>query len=302
MLKAWFDDPVRAATLSWSFLSGGWMASFSAESGGTTPMRAVFAVVGVLGLVGAVRGALKNRVDSWYVLASLAMLILWVFGEDNQRRLIYPVLPLMLVHAAEVVQVLARRLQAMGRAHLPLLAGAAFVVVLSVPATLLVAQKAMERAPLIEGFGYSLSAMTPYYITVNLKSARAGARQSAEILAGLQMLDSATPPNARVMWTRPEYVAILGRREGAPLLFSWDRAKIAQEIQRTGTTHVIASRLFKSDLAGRQGDAYSTFAVDTPDYLHVALGIPDSESGTVEFALLEVDAEGLKRTLAAQAR
>jgi hypothetical protein len=302
ILKAWIDKPVLVATLSWTNLVGGWIASFSADSGVPFAMRVVFSVTGLLAFVGAVHGAFRNHLDSWYLLLSTAMLLLWVFPEDNQRRLFYPILPLALVHAAEVLQALGKRVQLAGRTYFPLLAGAAFVAVLSVPATLLVAQKAMDRQPLIEGFGYSLSSMTPYYTIVNLKGAHSWAERGAVILAGLQMLDRATPPNAKVMWTRPEYIAVLGRREAVPWYFSWDRAKLARELQRTGTTHVIASRIFKSDLAGMDGDAYSAFAVDTPDYLHLALAVPDPGSGAIEFALLQVDEDALKRTIAALPR
>jgi hypothetical protein len=302
ILKAWFEEPARVSALSWSFLSGGWTASFSADADVSLSMRTVFAIVAVLGLAGAIRGALRNRLDSWYVLASAAMLALWVFETDNQRRLIYPLLPLVLVHAGEVVQAVGRRLVSAQLAYLPLLAGAGLVVAFSLPGTLLVAQKAMDRAPLVEGFGYSLSAMTTYYTAVNLKSARIAGQQSAAVLAGLQMMERATPPAARIMWTRPEYVAVLGRRQGVPWHFSWDRATLAREIQRSGTTHVIASRIFKPDLAGQTGDAYAAFAVDTPEYLHLAYAVPNPGSGAVEFALLEVDAERLKAALAAQAR
>jgi hypothetical protein len=256
-------------------------------------------VVAAAGLAGAAMGALKNRVDSWYVLASVAMLVLWVYPEDNQRRLIYPILPLMLVHAGEVLLVLGKRFPVAGRADFPLLAGAGLVAVLGVPATILVAQKAMDRETLVEGFGYSRSAITNYYTMVSVKGSRSWAQRSAAVLAGLQMVELATPPGARVMWTRPEYVAVLGKREGVPWYFSWDRATLARELQRTGTTYVIASRIFKSDLAGHDGDAYSPFAVDTPAYLHVALGIPDPDSKAIEFALLEVDPEALKREVAA---
>ena len=302
IVKAWLGDPLKVATFSWGSLMGGWIASFSADSGVAPTMRFVFGAVGALGAAGAAVGVLKNRLDSWYVLLSVAMLILWVFPEDNQRRLLYPILPLILVHAAEVVQALGKRFQAAGRAHFPLLAAGGLVAVLSMPAALLVAQKAVNREPLVEGFGYSLSSMTQYYTIVNLKGARSWAVRGAAILAGLQMLEAATPPNARIMWTRPEYVVVLGRREAVPWYFSWDRTMLARELQRTGTTHIIASRIFKSDLAGADGDAYSAFAVDTPDYLRLVLAVPDPETRAVEFALLEVDAEGLKRALAAQPR
>jgi hypothetical protein len=182
-------------------------------------------------------------------------------------------------------------------------AGAAFIVALSAPATSLVAQKAFDREPLIPGFDYTPAAMTDYYVVVNLKAAKALAWRHAAVLSGLQFLDKATPPNARVLWVRPEYVAVLGRRQGVPSYSSWDRAMLAKEILRTGTTHVVATRLFKSDLADRGGDAYAALVVDAPDYLrHPAMLIQNAETEVVEFALLEVDREELRREVEGRPR
>jgi hypothetical protein len=298
ILGHWMDEPVRVATRSWSALSGGWVSSFTGDSEEPAQLRFLFGVIAAMSIAGAVRGALRNRLDSWYVLASLAMLVLWVFSEDNQRRLLYPLLPLMLVHAAEALAALVESIRDAARARLGMLAGAALVVALSAPATFLVFQKSLDREPFVAGFGYSPAAMTDYYTTVNVKAARALAWRHAAVLAGLESIDRATPPGARVMWVRPEYIAVLGRRDSTPWYYSWDRATLAREIRRSGATHVVAARLFKSDLAGSEGDAYAAFAIDTPRYLRTVLVVPGPQPGVPEFVLLEVDAKGLEQALA----
>ncbi|MFZ3323172.1 MAG: hypothetical protein WA190_12430 [Usitatibacter sp.] len=297
ILGHWIDEPARVATKSWQALSGGWISSFTGDSEEPFGLRVLFGVIAAMGLAGAIRGALANRLDSWYVLASLAMLVLWVFSEDNQRRLLYPLLPLMLVHAAEALAALVQMVRDSTRVKMGVVAGAAFVIVLSAPATFLVFQKSLDRDPFISGFGYSPAAMTDYYTTVNIKGAHALAWRHAAVLAGLESIDRATPPGSRVMWVRPEYVAILGRRESTPWYHSWDRATLAREIRRSGATHVVAARLFKSDLSGADGDAYAAFAIDTPSYLRTILVVPGPEPGVPEFVLLEVDAKELEQVL-----
>ena len=298
ILGHWIDDPARVAAKSWHALSGGWVSSFTADSEEPFGLRVLFGMIAAMGLAGAIRGALGNRLDSWYVLASLAMLVLWVFSEDNQRRLLYPLVPLMLVHAAEAMAALVQGLRDPARANLGMVAGAALVITLGAPATFLVFQKSADRVPFVAGFGYSPAAMTDYYTTVNIDRARALAWRHGAVLAGLESIDRATPPGSIVMWVRPEYVAILGRRESTPWYHSWDRATLAREIRRTGATHVVAARLFKSDLEEGEGDAYAAFAVDTPRYLHTVLAVPGPQPGVPEFVLLEVDAKGLEQALA----
>jgi hypothetical protein len=106
-----------------------------------------------------------------------------------------------------------------------------------------------------------------------------------------------TPPGARVMWMRPEYVALLGHRAGTAWYHRWDRPTLAREIRRTGTDYLIAARLFKSDLAGDDGDAFAKLALDPPPYLHAAMVIA-SDNADQEFVLLQVDQAALDLYLA----
>jgi hypothetical protein len=290
----WVKDPGVAA-ISTGTLLGGWMASFTGYSGVGSSMRLFFGALGFMGVVGALLGARRNRIDSWYVLASLAMLFLWVFPEDNTRRLLYPVLPLLLVHAAEALAAACAPLKMALHERRVLLAGWAFAAAMTMPATLLVLDKALDREILVPGFAYTPSAMTPFYSKVNIAQARALAGEHAAVLSGLESLDRVTPPGSRIMWMRPEYIALLGRRPGVAWYHGWDRATLAREIRRSETGYLIASRLFKSDLAGHDGDAYAALAVDPPPYLRAAFVITAPGTTGQEFVLLEVDRAALDR-------
>lgn len=299
-VEFWTQHPAYTAELSSKVLGDGWVSSFTADAWEPMSIKIVLGTVAALGLAGVARGVMRNRLDSWYTLGGLAILFLWVFDEDNQRRLLYPLVPLVLCHAAESLAAAAGRLKAAKAKRMALLTGAALVAIVCAPAIALVAKKSTNRAPLYPDSEYSLSSMTLYYTAVNLEVANSRGAREAAVLTGLEAVGRVTPPDAKVMWVRPEYVAVLGRRTGEPAYFSWDRATFARELLRTGTTHVIVSTIFKADLAHHRGDAYAALAVDTPDYLlHPAYMVRNPDSGVVEFVLLKVDREALRRAVEA---
>jgi hypothetical protein len=164
---------------------------------------------------------------------------------------------------------------------------------MELPACALILQKATERDPYYPGLAYSPSSMKEYYGIVNERLARAAALRDASTLGGMSYLEQWTPPGSRVMWVRPEYIALLGRREGVPLFLRWDRPTLARQILRTRTDFVILSRHFKNDLATDTADAFLWLARDLPEYLDPFAVLPDMARG--DFMLLRVDAARLQR-------
>lgn len=288
----WFQHAATTFAESWHYLSRGWIGVFAADAAGGARAAILFALVAAAALAGAVRAALRNRLDGWYVLASLAMLLFWKFNEDNSRRLLYPLLPLVLLHAAEAVRAVAGSIRSPIGRWVPALAFA-FLAAMELPACALILQKATQRDPYYPGLAYSPSSMKEYYGTVNERLAQAAALRDASALGGMSSLEQWTAPGSRVMWVRPEYVALLGRREGVPLFLRWDRPTLAREILRTRTDFVILSRHFKNDLATDTADAFLWLAHDIPGYLDPVVVLPDMARG--DFMLLGVDAGRLQR-------
>jgi len=291
LAAAWLQQPVATFAESCQFLWRGWIGVFAVEAGG---VRAglLSGLVALAGLAGAVRAALRDRIDGWYVLAGVATVFLVRYNEDNSRRLLYPLLPLLLLHAVEAVRALAGHLPSRAGRWLP---AAAFALAAAavLPATAMIAGRALEREPYFPGLAYSPASMKGYYGFVDERFARAYALRDASLLGGMSFLDQWTPPGSRVMWVRPEYVAVLGRREGVPLLLRWDRATLARQVQRTRTDFVVLSVNFKNDLAADSANAYLWLARDLPDYLLALALLPDA--ARADFVLLQVDADRLQR-------
>jgi hypothetical protein len=297
MLRAWVDEPWTLARLSWGAIGGGWISTFTASAEVSPVPKLVFAVVALLALAGSVRRALANRLDGWYALAGVAMVFAWVFPEGDIRRLLYPLVPLLLAHAAGFVIALAERVGGLRHRRL-VLAGLALVPVLvCLPATLLVAQKSQDNVALVPGHRYAAADITDYYTILNTTRARAMAARQAAVLYGLEQLKRETPPDARILWVRPEYVALLGGREAVPFYNGWDAHALAEAIRSSRATHVVLATLYKSDLRWKMADPMPVMKT-AGGYARRQFSVRSAVTGGEEFALLKVDAEALDAFLA----
>jgi 4-amino-4-deoxy-L-arabinose transferase-like glycosyltransferase len=299
VMQAWeshFGVLVRVAP---ALLFGGWTSSFTGvnsfiiDESVPLPVRAALAVMGIAAIAGAVIRARANALDGWYVLASLALLLAWVFDEENMRRLLYPVLPLLLLHAGIALAAACRRAGWERHARLAAVIGAGFAIALSAPAVLGIASKARDRAPLLEGHAVSAADMTEYYRTPNIGYSRAVATRDAAVLTGFAMLSRVTPPDAKVMCVRPEYVALLGARAGVELDYAWDGRALADAVRSSGAGFIVATALSKSDLERQRGDAMAAARLASA-YTRRSFVLANAQ-GFDEFVLLEVDREALER-------
>ncbi len=298
LVALWSDNPATLLRLGSTMLAGGWIATFAAEPDAALVPKLVFAAVAVLAIAGSVRRAIANHLDGWYALVSVAMVFTWVFPEDNVRRLLYPLVPLLLAHAAGTVIAVADRFKEVPRRRLFLALAALVPALVCLPATLLVARKSLDKDPLVPGGRYSASDITDYYTTINVTRARALAAQQAAVLHGLERLNQAIPPDARIMWVRPEYVALLGGRQSVPYYNRWDAHELAAAIRSSRTTHVVLATLFKSDLNRQGGDPLPVLgtvrAYARPDFSVNNAVV----AGREEFVLMRVDADALAAFLA----
>ncbi|MBC8021715.1 MAG: hypothetical protein H7Y14_01255 [Burkholderiales bacterium] len=297
LATAWRDYPVKALELAAETFPGGWIASFVAEGDVSPAVRITLYALGLVALAGSVRAALRNRLDGWYVLLMAGLVFIWVFGAENMRRLLYPIVPLALLHAAEMVVCGVRRL-GLARPRFAIALACAMAPVLWAPAILLVAGKARDHTPLIEGSRYSAAEITDYYRVINLAHARALAAKHAATLGGLEALRTATPPDARVMWMRPEYVALLGGREAVPSYYDWDARTLASRIREARVDYLVVAAMSKLDLAHRTGDPATALGHAAP-YSRAVLRIHSPHTGQDEFILLAIERAALDAYLAA---
>jgi len=278
----------------------GWVASFAGGSDVAAVTAIVLAIVAILALAGTALRVRSNALDGWYVAIMLLAVFALYVNEDTTRRYLYPILPLLLVNAGIAIAALARRLpRRVGAAFAALAVGAPILVCL--PAFALLAQKALDRRPVLEGFPVRYSDMTAYYTTVDLARARRLAATHAAVISGFGAVASVTPADAKVMWVRPEYVALLSRRAAEPWYYGWDERTLARHIRDSGVGYVAESALYKADFAraltdpGPIHDAVARYAVPV-------LRIPNPVVPEDEFVLMRVDRGALSAFLAGPAR
>jgi hypothetical protein len=289
LLTSWRDNPAGMLVEGAENLSSAWIATFAAQDDVPRAVAIIALSLGAIALAGVFLRISRNRFDAWFVLVSLAIVFPWIFSAENTRRLIYPLVPLLAVSGADFVR------WALGRARLPLksrpyVLGVAVAVSLlaSFPALVLIAQKSLDREPVIPGSAYAYRDVAEYYTTVNLEIARDRAKLAVITLDGLAAIDRVTPALARVMWMRPEYVALLGKRAAVPFLYRWSPLELAREVKRSGTGFIVQGWLAKTDIEVASG----TSQLDLSAYAH-----PVFNTGSI-FVLDAVDPPALDAYIA----
>jgi hypothetical protein len=292
-------DPAHLALIGARGLANGWVASFVTQAEVHVVMRAVILAVGALALCGAVMRARRNALDGWYVLASLAMLFFWFQHADTTRRLLYPLVPVMLVHAAGLVRFIAARMRRglLSRALPAVLALA--VIAVCLPALILVHTKSFDRRLVVAGFPYSFSGTTELYTGLSIDRTRTLAARHLAILVGLHALQVDTPPGAKIMWMRPDYVALVGGRQGVAWRYPEGLRGLAERLRASGAGYLIVTSLYKSDMWGESDEPFETLAAVSVFARAVSV-TRNAESGASEFALLQVDPAALAAFLAAR--
>jgi hypothetical protein len=173
---------------------------------------------------------------------------------------------------------------------------AALPVLLCLPAAVVLAGKALERAPFAPGAHLAYADTTTFYTTINLQSARVQAAHELAVLEGFDAIAQATPPGARVMWMRPEYVAVLAGREGVPYYFSWDERRFARALLEGRVEYLVVAAVYKTDLHARFGDPMRVHPNYT-QYTQPVLRVRNVINGSMAFELARVEPAAVKAFL-----
>ena len=207
---------------------------------------------------------------------------------------------MLAVNAAALVQeALAARLAPRVRVA-SAAALAALPVLLCLPAAVVLAGKALERRPFAPGAHFAYADATTFYTTINLRAAHLQAAHELAVLEGFEAIASGTPPTARIMWMRPEYVALLAHREGVPYYFSWDERRLAQALLDERVDYLVVSALYKTDLHARFGQP-AALHPHVGEYTRPAMRVRNAINGATAFELVRVEPAAVKAFLARDA-
>jgi 4-amino-4-deoxy-L-arabinose transferase-like glycosyltransferase len=239
--------------------------------------------IGIAGLGATAWRALRFEADGLYCVAFLAILLAWPF-PGQMYRLALPVVPLVLVHFLWAFTRLAERANpATASRRAPL--GAVLPLVVCVPAVLFyIAPRAAAGA----GEGSVRPAdIAEFYRIPAGPSAEANARAQIGVFDDLRRIGETTPPQARVMWYWPNYVALLSGRHGVRLERPRDAADLAAQVRATRADYIYLAELHPRDSARRAGHPLD------PAAHAAALGRVvwhrASAAGTMQAVLIEID-------------
>lgn len=284
--RSWFEQPVQMAQFGFGSLAKGWIASFTADADVAVTFLVPAALFGATALAGSLLALRRNRLDGWYAIGTVVLIGLWTFGPDTARRLLYPVLPLLAIHAAEAIGAACAALGRPETRTRAWIVAAAILVVTCLPGLMMIEQRSRDVTA-FPGSRYAPADMTEYYTTLDGTAAKASAASHVAALDGLEGLQAHSPPGSRVLWMRPEYVALLGDRTAVPYLFRWDANAFADQLLAQRVTHVVWARGYKVDVTGGEGDPARILALAAP-HAKVAWRRDNAVTGGREFALLEV--------------
>ena len=168
----------------------------------------------------------QNQLDAWYVLGSLALLMAWPF-PGQMLRFLFPLVPLLLLHAAWAIKSVGQRAQLAGGAACLLL----LVAVLPVHAFIQGRLSAAEQLGLVPVYEWLRKPDYPF------------ARQDLEVqnamLGDFARLRESTSTADVVAYFEPSYVALLAGRKSIPLAFPPDFSVAG----RDGATVILLTRL-----------------------------------------------------------
>ncbi|HEY6967235.1 MAG TPA: hypothetical protein VI229_07185 [Burkholderiales bacterium] len=185
-------------------IAEGWAGSLLVYWIEGRPLRfALASAVGLLAVAGVALRMRRGKADGWMAAAYLATLLAWPFYEQMERFL-FPLLPVLLLYAFLAAGAALRA--ASGKPALAHTVLAALLLTLVLPAMAFFYQRAHAEGRVVE--------INDWYRTPDPVRARLRAEVHLRLMDDMNAIRELTPPEARVMWVAPAYVALLAGRRG----------------------------------------------------------------------------------------
>jgi hypothetical protein len=202
-----------------------------------------------------------------------------------------------------MLHAIARRVLPRARAWTVPALAALLAVLLAAPALVATARRATDSTPPSAGSPLERAGKTAYYTSIADAYARVEAGRHLAVLAGLARIARSTPADARILWVRPDYVALLGERRAVPWLYRDGLGDTLARMHDAGVTHVVVSAVTKGDLEGEGGTGEFVTAQSLAPFTRaVTFVVDDPVRPGEEFRLVEIDRAALAAYLRKAAR
>lgn len=246
----------------------------------------IASLLGLLALSGTALRAKKAKLDALYVLCYLAIVMVWPF-RNEMPRFLYPVLPLLILHAYFAFSSLLTRLASAGAPAWTVFALPLLFALVCVPPIGFIAGRAAYAE---EGRPYPYRRITQFYEIPELPIAKNVSERMGQLMEDLRRIERTTPADAKVLWVKPNFMALLGRRD-SELTPSGDggRAFYRAVLDANGDYVLVSEAVARGNWDGM--GAYPRFA----PFSELVWQRIDAGTGLRQSALLKIDRDRLKR-------
>lgn len=242
---------------------------------GLNPGYLVSSGLGILALLGVIRGVRRGELIAWYAALYLALLLIWPH-PGQMSRLAFPIVPLLLLLALDMARRAAPllvhdRLVRFATA-VPLIA----LLVVVLPGTAFTFGRATHPA---EPLPYSR--ISEFYHHVNIAQARRVAAIQLTMHRDLELLEEIVSEQAQILALVPGYVALLANRRAQRIPYQLRGAAFLRAVQASDADFVYLSRMHPRAsspetnglelLPWFQGWSSPLFTTHTPDGVAVSV-------------------------------
>lgn len=209
----------------------------------TDPAVLIAAAWGLLALYGLFSRLERNRMDAWYVLFHLLILLVWPYpGQFN--RFVYGLLPLLLVYGIATLFDIERVIGTTVRRHLIPATALAAALAIVLPTATFLAGRAGYRTKIP---GMDFTRVADFYRKPDLALAERLALRHEALRQDMDRIRDSTEPDAVVMWYKPDYLALLAGRRSVAYPAARDASALYREIARAAPDYLFLSRLHPRD-------------------------------------------------------
>lgn len=253
------------------------------------PPYIIVALLGALALYGLVLRLARNRLDAWYVFIHLLVLLVWPY-PGQFTRFVYAILPMLILHAAYALGVLATRVKRPPfQAWFPRVV-LLLVLVAVLPTAAFLHARASYRT-LAPGMDYTH--VTDFYRLPDLAKAERVALRHENLRLDMARIQATTPPDAAIMWYTPNFIRLLAQRRALGFPEFTNESDTLRAVAAAAPDFLFLARLHPRDTREQtNGLAMLRFAAQFAAPVWVSRA-PDSDE--VLSVLLKVDREKLDR-------
>jgi len=196
----------------------------------------VFAFVVLAGLIARL---LKNKLDAWYTLFYLMIVIVWPYSEQTGRFL-YPALPLLFLYGAVGLGLIQNKLpQFKWSGHFSQL-GLLLVLATVIP-TVAFFQSRAQYVTEVKDMDFTRVML--FYNYPDLTEAKRIALHHEHLRQDLEKIKQTTEQQASIMWYTPNYINLLSERKAVRFPRDLSEANIYTNIKQSGADYIFAAKL-----------------------------------------------------------